>query len=493
MEESQEEKDDNQFFDVVIVGAGLSGIGAARQIVTKCPGTSLCILEGRQSLGGTWDLFRYPGIRSDSDMYTMGYDSKPWPKPKTIADGPSILDYIQEAASEKELDKLIRFDHKVNSASWNSNLNTWTLKVNHQSKILSFTTRFLYICSGYYDYDAGYRPRFESEEAFRGKIVHPQSWPSDLDYENKTVTVIGSGATAMTLVPNLAKKSKKVYMLQRSPTYVISLPSVDPLVKIINTLLPLKLAYSFNRWRYITLQRYIYNQTRTNPEKIKSKLLSLVHKNLDGYCDVSKHFTPSYNPWDQRLCLIPDGDLYKAIRKGKAEVVTEQIEKFYEKGVKLKSGETIESDIIVTATGLNLKLLGGIALEIDDEEVILPKSYTYKGLMFSGIPNLVYSIGYINASWTLRSEITAEFVCRILNQMHKLKAKKVVAHIPEDCILNNNQAFIGDFTPGYIVRGAHLMAKQGKKDPWRFNQNYALDKKLIRNGELEDGALQFIS
>ncbi len=480
-------------FDVIIVGAGLSGIGAARQIQEKCPEIKLCILEGRESIGGTWDLFRYPGIRSDSDMYTMGYDSKPWPEPRTIADGPAILNYIKEAASEKKITELIKFKHKVDSASWDSGTNLWELSVQTAAGPDIIRTRFLYVCSGYYDYEAGYKPHFKDEEVYRGKIIHPQFWPSDLDYKDKKVTVIGSGATAMTLIPNLAYKAQKVTMLQRSPTYVISLPSRDPLVRLINFLLPLKLAYAFNRWRYITLQRYIYNQTRINPEKIKSKLLGLVRKNLEGHCDIEKHFTPSYNPWDQRLCLIPDGDLYKALRNGTAEVVTDKIERFYENGIKLDSGEIVESDIIVTATGLNLKLLGGISLTLDGKPASIPERYSYKGLMFSGIPNLVYSIGYINASWTLRSEITAEFVCRLLNNMKKVKAKKAVANISPEEMSPKDSAFIGDFNPGYLTRSAHLMAKQGSKDPWRFNQNYSLDKKLIRNGKLEDGSLTFLS
>ena len=478
-------------FDVVIVGAGLSGIGAARQILEKCPAVKLCILEGRDCIGGTWDLFRYPGIRSDSDMYTMGYNSKPWPEPKTIADGPSILSYIKEAAAEKKIDDIIKYRHKVESASWDSKNNLWEISAQTPEGPASITASFLFICSGYYDYESGYRPRFRNEEMYQGEIIHPQFWPSELEYKDKRITVIGSGATAMTLIPNLAKKAKKVTMLQRSPTYVVSLPSRDPLVKLVNFLLPVKLAYAFNRWRYITLQRYIYNQTRVNPEKVKNKLLSLVRKNLEGYCDVDKHFTPKYNPWDQRLCLIPDGDLYKALRNGKAEVVTDEVEQFCESGITLKSGKVLESDIIVTATGLNLKLLGGISLRLDGKTISIPECYSYKGLMFSGIPNLVYSLGYINASWTLRSEITAEFVCRVLNHMKTLNTGRVVANFNPDDVSSEDSAFIGDFNPGYITRSAHLMAKQSTKDPWRFNQNYSLDKKLIRNGELEDGFLTF--
>ena len=481
-----------EYFDIIIVGAGLSGIGAARQLQEKCPGKTFTILEGRDTIGGTWDLFRYPGIRSDSDMYTMGYDSKPWLDAKAIADGPAILSYVNEAAEERGLMNHVRFDHRVRSASWSSENARWTVACDHADGTRTeISCNVLFICSGYYNYDHGYTPAFAGIEDFSGDVVHPQQWPEALDYAGKRVVIIGSGATAMTLVPAMAKSAEKVTMLQRSPTYVVSMPAVDPLAKIINALLPQKLAYRLIRWKNVQFQRYVYGQTRKNPEKVKQKLLDLVRKQLGPDYDIEKHFTPTYNPWDQRLCLVPDADLFKTIRAGKAEVVTDEIERVTTNGILLKSGDILEADIIITATGLELKLLGGADFSVDGEPVNFPDTYSYKGMMFSGVPNLIYTIGYINASWTLRSEIVAEFVCRLVNRMDEISARYCVPRLREQDKDMTVRPMIADFSPGYMERGMHLFPKQGDRDPWRNTQNYTLDKEIIRNAPIEDGVLDF--
>jgi len=478
--------------DVVIIGAGLSGIGAARQLQDKCPGKSFAILEGRDTIGGTWDLFRYPGIRSDSDMYTMGYDSKPWLEPKAIADGPSILSYVKEAASERGLDQHIRFGHAVKSAAWSSADAKWTLNAETSSgEARQISCTVLFVCSGYYNYANGYSPEFAGIDKFDGTVVHPQHWPQDLDYSGKRVVIIGSGATAMTLVPAMAKTAAKVTMLQRSPTYVVSMPAIDPMAKLINAVLPQKLAYKLIRWKNVQFQRYVYGQTRKNPEKVKRRLLGLLRKQLGADYDIDKHFTPSYNPWDQRLCLVPDADLFEAIRSGQAEVATDEISQITETGIALKSGEFLDADIIVTATGLELEVLGGAQYTVDGEPVTFPETFSYKGMMFSGVPNLIYTIGYINASWTLRSELVAEFVCRLVNRMSELGTRRCVPRLRDQDKGMPEYNMIADFSPGYMQRGMHLFPKQGDRDPWRNTQNYTLDKEIIRNGALEDGVLDF--
>jgi len=481
-----------EHFDVIIVGAGLSGIGAARQLQDKCPGKRFAILEGRDAIGGTWDLFRYPGIRSDSDMYTMGYDSKPWLEAKAIADGPSILSYVNEAATERGIDKLIRFGHWVKSAAWSSDTATWTVEAEQKSGQRSrVSCNVLYVCSGYYNYEHGFLPEFPGIDRFKGTVVHPQRWPEILDYRGKRVVIIGSGATAMTLVPAMAEMATKVTMLQRSPTYVVSMPAVDPIATVLNKILPQRLAYRLIRWKNVQFQRYVYAQTRKNPQKVKEKLLALLRKQLGPDYDIDKHFTPSYNPWDQRLCLVPDADLFKAIRAGKAEVVTDRIAQITESGIELASGETIDADIIVTATGLEMKLLGGAEFSVDGEPVHFPDTYSYKGMMFSDVPNLIYTIGYINASWTLRSELVAEFVCRLINHLDETGTDTCIPRLrPSDENMPEN-AMIANFSPGYIQRGMHLFPKQGDRDPWRNTQNYMLDKEIIRNAPIADGVLEF--
>lgn len=479
--------------DVIIVGAGLSGIGAARQIQEKCPGKTFVILEGRDRIGGTWDLFRYPGIRSDSDMYTMGYDSKPWLEPKAIADGPSILSYVQEAARERGLDRHIRFRHQMTAAAWSSATARWTVTARRDTAgdTVELSCNFLFVCSGYYNYEQGYTPEFPGRSDFAGPIIHPQQWPQSLDYAGKRVVIIGSGATAMTLVPALARSAAKVTMLQRSPTYVVSLPAADPIADVLRKILPERLAYRLVRWKNVQFQRYVYRQTRINPDKVKRKLLAMVRKALGPDYDIEKHFTPSYNPWDQRLCLVPDADLFKAIRSGKAEVVTDEIERFTANGIALASGDTIEADIIVTATGLELVVLGGASFSVDGKAVSFPETFSYKGMMFSEVPNLVYTLGYINASWTLRSELVAEYVCRLLNHMDARGVSSCVPRLRPGDRGMASYTLIDDFSPGYMRRGMHLFPKQGDRDPWRNTQNYVLDRELIRKAPIEDGVLVF--
>jgi monooxygenase len=482
-----------EHFDVVIVGAGLSGIGAARQLQDKCPDKRFTIIEGRDTIGGTWDLFRYPGIRSDSDMYTMGYDTKPWLDPKAIADGPSILSYVQEAAAERGLNEHIRFGHKFTAAAWSSSDSRWTLQLLRGEGVepVQISCNVLFVCSGYYNYAHGYLPEFTGSDEFKGQTVHPQHWPEDLDYAGKRVVIIGSGATAMTLVPAMAKTAAKVTMLQRSPTYVVSMPAEDPIAGVLRKMLPEKLAYRLIRWKNVQMQRFMYARTRSKPESVKRHLLGLVRKQLGPDYDIEKHFTPSYNPWDQRLCLVPDADLFKAIKAGRADVVTDEIEHFTSTGIALKSGQTLEADIIVTATGLDLKVLGGAQYTVDGEAVNFPDTHSYKGMMFSGVPNLIYTIGYINASWTLRSELVAEYVCRLVNRMTELRVSQCTPRLRAVDETMGMNPMIADFSPGYLRRGLHLFPQQGDRDPWRNTQNYALDKKTIRNQPIDDDVLEF--
>jgi len=478
-------------FDVIIVGAGLSGIGAARQLQDKCPGKTFILLEARDAIGGTWDLFRYPGIRSDSDMYTMGYDSKPWLEPKAIADGPSILSYVQEAARERGIDKLIRFGHRMKTASWSSSDARWTVDCERDGARVSVSCNVLLVCSGYYNYAHGHTPAFPGSDDFSGRIVHPQHWPEGLDYSGKRVVIIGSGATAMTLVPALARQAAKVTMLQRSPTYVVSLPAKDPIATFLRALLPEQLAYRLTRAKNVWFQRYIYQQTRKQPQKMRERLINMVRKQLGPNFDVARHFTPTYMPWDQRLCLVPDADLFKALRAGKADIATDEIECFTAGGIKLKSGAELPADIIVTATGLDMEVLGGASFSVDGRAVSFPDTFSYKGMMFSDVPNLIYTLGYINASWTLRSELVAEYVCRLVNRMAELGTAICTPRLRPSDRTMTPRPMIEDFSPGYMRRALHLFPKQGDRDPWRNTQNYTLDKQTIREAPLEDGVLEF--
>ena len=476
--------------DVLIVGAGLSGIGAGYHLQSECPNKSYVILEGREASGGTWDLFRYPGIRSDSDMYTLGYSFKPWEDAKAIADGPSILEYVRSTAKDYGIDRHIRFRHKVKRASWSSADARWTVEAEKgdTGEIARFTASFLFFCSGYYNYDAGYTPEFLGRDRFQGRIVHPQKWTEDVDYAGKKVVVIGSGATAVTLVPALAEKAAHVVMLQRSPTYILSLPGEDALANAMRRYLPSMVAYNITRWKNVLLGMLIFQLSRKAPDLIKKLIRAGVVAQLPKGYDVDKHFKPTYNPWDQRMCLVPDADLFRAIRKGKASVVTDHIETFTEKGIKLKSGEELEADLIVTATGLDLLAAGGVQLAVDGAAVEISKSMGYKGMMLSGVPNFASAMGYTNASWTLKADLTCEYVCRLLNFMEKRGYDKVVPQNNDPTI--QPVPFI-DFNSGYVLRAIEKFPKQGSRSPWKLHQNYALDIVALRFGTLEDGALQF--
>ena len=484
-----------EHFDVLIVGAGLSGIGAGVHLHENCPSKSYLIFEGRSSIGGTWDLFRYPGIRSDSDMHTLGYRFKPWRAAKAIADGPSILEYVRETACEYGVDSHIRYNCLVKKASWSSADARWTVEAERKDdgETVRVTCNFLFMNAGYYSYREGYTPEFKGIENFKGQIVHPQKWPSDLDYKNKTVVVIGSGATAMTLVPAMANDVGHIVMLQRSPTYVVSAPERDAIANALRSFLPGKWAYALTRWKNVALQQFMYRQTRTRPAKVKKRLIDMVKKELGPDYDVETHFTPRYNPWDQRLCLVPDSDLFKAIRSGKASVVTDQIETFTEAGIELKSGKLLEADVIVTATGLNLVVLGEVQFTVDGAPVDFGKTWTYKGMMYSGVPNLVSTFGYINASWTLRADLTSEFVCRLINHMDETGTRQVTPLLRAWDHTMPPRPWIDDFSSGYMQRIMDRFPRQGDHEPWINPQNYTRDKQMIRHGALEDGALIFDS
>ena len=481
---------ESEHFDVLIVGAGLSGIGAGCHLQKHCPDRSYVILEGRDTTGGTWDLFRYPGVRSDSDMYTLGYAFRPWRQPKSIAGGPAILKYLRDTATEHGIDRRIRFRHRVKRAGWSSSDARWTVEAEHGGKPVRFTCGFLFLCSGYYNYAGGYTPEFPGIGRFAGRVVHPQNWTEDIAYAGKRVLVIGSGATAVTLVPELAKAAAHVAMLQRSPTWIVARPSEDPFARWLRRWLPPKIAYGLTRWKQVLLQQYFFRLCRRNPARAKELILSGVRACLGPGYDVATHFTPRYNPWEQRLCLVPDADLFTAIRSGKASVVTGEVETFTGKGVRLKSGAELEADLVVTATGLDLQVLGGIALAVDGERVEAPKIFNYKGLMYSDVPNLASVFGYTNASWTLKSDLAARYVCRLLNHMQR--------HGYARCTPRNRDGALSsepwvDFSSGYIQRSLHLFPKQGAKAPWRLSQNYPRDLLTLRFGRIDDGVMEFAS
>jgi len=486
-----------QHFDVVIVGAGLSGIGAAVHLQKHCPGKTFALLESRDAIGGTWDLYRYPGIRSDSDMHTLGYEFKPWVADKAIADGPSILDYVNETADEYDVREHILFSRRLDHARWSSDDATWTLDVTRtdgeagtDAATEQLSCSFVLMCSGYYSYEDAYRPTFKGEEDFEGPMFHPQFWPEDLDYAGKRVVVIGSGATAMTVVPAMAKDAEHVAMLQRSPTYVASGPDKDAIANFLRKILPPKLAYSITRWKNVQFQKRIYERTRSNPDSVRKLLLRRVRKAL-GEEMTREHFTPSYDPWDQRLCLIPNADLFEAIKSGKASVVTDHIDRVTKRGIRLQSGKELDADVIVVATGLNLKFLGGVQFDVDGEPVDFPDAWTYKGMMYSDVPNLVQTFGYINASWTLRADLTAEYTCRLLNRMDELGVRQCTPRLRDEDRDMTPRLWIDDFSAGYMQRMLHLFPKQGDHAPWLNTQSYAADKKMVRHAPLEDGRLTF--
>ncbi len=474
-------------FDVLIIGAGLSGIGAACHLRAKCPKKTFAILESRDAIGGTWDLFRYPGIRSDSDMYTLGYSFRPWKEQKAIADGPSILSYVRDTARDHDVERHIRFGHRVTRASWSSERAMWTVQVERDGKPITLEANFLYMCTGYYDYDQGYTPDFPGAELYRGRIVHPQKWTEDIDYAGKRVVVIGSGATAVTLVPELAKKAAKVTMLQRSPSYVLSLPAEDNIANKLRGKVPDEVGYGVVRWKNVFWAALFFQVARRRPDFAKKQLIGLVRKALGPEFDVDTHFTPRYNVWDQRLCFVPDGDLFDALKRGNAEVVTDTIERFTERGVRLSSGVEIDADLIVTATGLKLKFLGGATVEVDGRVVDPATTMNYKGVMFSDLPNMACAFGYTNASWTLKADLTAEYVCRLLNHMDATGAAQCT---PRRDPSVNEEPFV-DFSSGYIQRALALLPKQGSRRPWKLYQNYPLDIVMLRFGEVDDGTMEF--
>jgi monooxygenase len=478
-----------EHLDVLIIGAGISGISAAWHLQDRCPSKTYAVLERRENLGGTWDLFKYPGIRSDSDMFTLGFRFKPWKSATAIAGGPSILDYIKEAAAENGIDKNIRFGHRVVAADWSDADNVWTVTVDRDGETSKITCSFLFACSGYYNYDEGYSPKFEGSEDFGGTIVHPQHWDTELDYAGKKIVVIGSGATAVTLIPALIQNGAgHVTMLQRTPTYIASQPEVDPIAAQVNKFLPEGAAHVVNRWKAIGYSTIQYQLARKFPNYFRKILRTMAeHRLPEGY-DFDKHFSPSYKPWDQRVCVAPNGDLFKAIRKGTADVVTDTIERFTPEGIKLSSGEVLKADIIVTATGLNMQLLGGLVPTRNGESIDLTSLMTYKGLMFSGIPNFAITFGYTNASWTLKADLVSEFVCRVLNYMDANGFDNVVPEHPGDAV---DELPFMDFTPGYFQRSMDLLPKSGSKAPWRLKQNYLLDLRLIRQGKVDEESLHF--
>lgn len=479
-----------EYVDVVIVGAGLSGIGAACHLTRHCPDKSFLILEGRTALGGTWDLFRYPGIRSDSDMYTFGYQFKPWKNAKAIADGPSILNYIRETAAEYGVDQKIRFQQRVVSAAWASDTARWTVEIRHADTGATSTIvcNFLWMCSGYYSHDAGYLPDFPGIEQFQGTLVHPQQWPENLDFTGKRIVVIGSGATAVTLVPALAGKAGHVTMVQRTPTYMVSLPSRDIVADFLRRFMPERLVYALTRGKNMLLATLIYQLSRRRPALMKRMIKAQLRQELGPDFDIERHFTPPYNPWDQRLCVVPDSDFYVALREKRAAIVTGQIESFTPNGLSMKSGEHLAADIVVTATGLNLLSFGGVALTVDGQPANIQKEVIYKGSMLSGMPNFAFVFGYTNASWTLRADLVSVYFCRLLNYMRRHGYRQFTPRLPDAAM--ERLPFL-DLDAGYIQRALDLFPQQGAARPWRFYQNYWLDTLMIRFGSVRNEALEF--
>jgi monooxygenase len=471
---------DPSTLDVVIVGAGLSGIGMAHHLQRLCPWARYTILEARDAIGGTWDLFRYPGVRSDSDMHTLGYRFRPWRDPDAIAGGDKIRRYIAETAAEAGIDRHIRYGVRIVCAAWSSAEALWRVEA---ADGRAFACRFLIMCAGYYRYDRGHRPAWPDEGQFAGRIVHPQFWPADLDWRGKRIAVIGSGTTAVTLVPALAEAAAHVTMVQRSPSYVAARPAQDPIAGRLKRVLPLAAAVRLTRWKNVALQMFFFRMARRRPEKVKAELVRLVGKEIGA--DQARHFTPNYNPWDQRLCLAPDGDLFAAIRSGSASVATGEIERFTSTGLLMADGTEVAADIIVTATGLELSLAGGIALELDGAPVPLARTMAYKGVMFGGVPNFASIFGYTNASWTLKADLSAAFLCRLLNRMRRKRTDIAVAQ-PDPTVAE--RPFL-DFTSGYVQRARDILPRQGDRGPWRLPQNYLRDLLRLRFGRLEDGVL----
>jgi monooxygenase len=477
--------------DVLIVGAGLSGIGAGHYLQTECPWADYAIFEARDAIGGTWDLFRYPGIRSDSDMHTLGYSFRPWDGQKSIADGDSILQYIKDTARESGVETHIHFNHRITAASWSTADSLWrvTAERTDTNETVELTASFLFSCSGYYRYDHGYLPDFDGMADFGGTIVHPQAWPEGLDVTGKSVVVIGSGATAITLVPALARSASHVTMLQRSPTYIASLPEKSPVVALLRRLLPAQQAGTAAKWFHALMTQAFYGVSRKYPKLVRRMLAKGLERQLPPGYDIATHFTPRYNPWDQRFCAVPNGDLFKSLSAGSASVVTDQIERFTESGLLLASGQELRADIIVTATGLELLFLGGIALSVDGEPVDPSTRLTYKGMMLEGVPNLALAIGYTNASWTLKCDLTCDYVCRLLNYMHDRALTECVPH-NRDATAAGSDPLLG-LTSGYVQRSAHLLPKQGTKQPWKVHQSYWRDYRALKMSDIDDSIMEF--
>ncbi|MBX3299633.1 MAG: NAD(P)/FAD-dependent oxidoreductase [Acidobacteria bacterium] len=485
-----------EHFDILIIGAGLSGIGAGARVRMDLPGKTFAILEGRATSGGTWDLFRYPGVRSDSDMFTLGYRFRPWRDGKAIADGPSILNYIRETAREYDLEKEIRYGHRVRRAEWNSEEAKWTVEVetdisphrngDAEKEAKNFTCSFLYLCTGYYRYEEGYTPEWPGFNAYKGTVIHPQKWPEDLDFAGKRVLVIGSGATAVTLVPAMAETAGHVTMLQRSPTYIITMPSEDGMANAFRKLLPDRSAYTLARWKNILRQAFFYTLSKKRPAIMKRLIAKGIATEIGE--EHLPHFTPRYDPWDQRLCIVPDSDLFRSIRERKASIVTGEIETFTATGVRLTSGDEIDADIIVTATGLILKIMDGIELSVDGEPVVLSEKIAYKGMMYNDVPNLAQAFGYTNASWTLKCDLTSEYVCRLVNYMDTRGLSYCVARLRDDSVTREPAL---DFNSGYVLRALYEIPSQGSRHPWRLHQNYFKDLSMLRYGRLDDGTMEF--
>jgi monooxygenase len=481
---------DTEHLDVLIVGAGLSGIGAGHYLQTKCPWATYAIFEARDAIGGTWDLFRYPGIRSDSDMFTLGYSFRPWDGEKSIADGASILQYIKDTAAESGIDQRIRFNHRIVTADWSTADGRWNVIAERTDtgETVEVTAGFLFSCSGYYRYDHGYLPDFEGMDRFPGPIVHPQAWPDDLEYAGKRVVVIGSGATAVTLIPSLANTAAHVTMLQRSPTYIASLPDRSPLMSVLRSVLPKPVAGRAIRWALALTTQGSYFASKRWPGFVKRVLKQGVKRQLPKGYDVDTHFTPRYDPWDQRLCVVPNGDLFNAIRKGTASVVTDRIATFTEKGLLLESGEELDADVIITATGLELLFLGGISVSVDGDDVDIASRLTYKGMMLEGVPNLAIAVGYTNASWTLKCDLTCDYVTRLVNHMHDTGLRQ--------CTPVNSDASVTaepllGLSSGYVQRAAGRFPKQGSRLPWQVHQSYLRDYRALKLKSIEDEAMVF--
>lgn len=476
-----------EHFDVLIIGAGLSGIGAGAHLRMECPNKTFAILEGRERSGGTWDLFRYPGIRSDSDMFTLGYSFRPWKEQKAIADGPAILNYIRETAREYDLEKEIRYGHKVKQAEWSSDTSQWTITVETSDGEALLKTNFIYLCTGYYIYESGFTPDWPGFGDYKGTVIHPQFWPDDLDYTGKNVLVIGSGATAVTLVPAMTNAAAHVTMLQRSPSYIVSQASQDKIANFFRTILPAKAAYALSRWKNIIRQALFYESSKKYPDFMRRLIAKGVRKEL-GDQDLEHHFDPAYNPWDQRVCVVPDADLFEAMKAGKASIATGTIETFTESGVRLTNGELLEADIVVTATGLNLKIMSGLDLIVDGAPVDLSTKMAYKGMMYNDVPNLAQAFGYTNASWTLKCDLTSKYVCRLLTHMDKYGFSTCVARNNDPTI---ERTPVLDFNSTYIVKVLDELPSQGSKHPWRLHQNYFKDLSMLRYARLDDGVMEF--